>query len=321
MNRLTLALCSLIALSPTAIAEELDIAAPYPVRHQHPLALTHYSFRPEAPQTLTAGSTSVSTSLAWSNTYNSRGKDYLMDVESRVWDTDFRYAPLEGFELSVLVPLVWRGGGALDSLIKEWDATLGVPNAKREDAADDQYSFFGQGRDGEPFTWEDDGTRLGNVQIGAKAEVLQGEHEISTQFILSLPTSAGTSGAEGVDVAWGVLGAYDMEPASLYWGANVSYFTDHSLGGVKYHPWHGSFFAAAGMPILENVGATIALVSTTQLVENIPRYPDNDLYLDVSLRHRVDTGRSWGVLVRENPLHPRKTTDVTLLVFAEVTFR
>ena len=285
---------------------------PFPVRNQHPLNLVHYSLRPEGPETTPRGAVATSASFTWSNTFNSRDKSYLIDAETRVLDSEFRYGVGERTEMSVLVPVVWRGGGSLDSFLKEWDASIGVPNRKREDAPDDRYYILGETREGGTFTWADSGTRLGNVVVSIKQRLAD---DAASAFSLSLPTSSGTFGAEGVDAAWSLYGADSWEPFDFTYGSSVVYQSDDSLGGIDFAPVRAWVFAAAGYALTDTIGLNVAAVGSTQAVKNVPRFPDQDLYLDFLARYHPEDSWSVGALLRENPLHPRKSTDASFLFF------
>ena len=87
-----------------------------------------------------------SVTLDWTNEFfvNAEGgEDLMLDGETQRVALRYRagLAPLFGqaLEWSLEVPLIFTGGGVMDSGIESWHDTFGLPNANREDFPQDQY--------------------------------------------------------------------------------------------------------------------------------------------------------------------------------------
>ena len=87
-----------------------------------------------------------SVTLDWTNEFfvqaNAR-EDLTLDGESQRLAMRYRagLAPVFGhaLEWSLEVPLLFTGGGVMDSGIESWHSTFGLPNANRDDLPQDQY--------------------------------------------------------------------------------------------------------------------------------------------------------------------------------------
>lgn len=295
----------------TSLVVPSSYGEPISIADQHPFSLTHWSLRPESAVVREEGEVSVGATLLWSNTYNRRG-GYTVDSESVVFEVEAEYGLTEHWEVEVILPVIHRGGGVLDSVIKEWDQAIGFPNDRRESAQDDEFEIGGENTRDEEFSWEESGSGLGNIPLTLRYGDRIDDLAYAVFGSVSLPTGRRTFGASAVDVAFGGLLDYGMDWWVLNSGAALSYYGDRSVGGVEFYPLHLDAFIGASVPIWEYVGGYVGVLYRSALVDELRKTPSEHIYLDVGLD--ADLGRGWKfvVFVRENPIHSSRSTDVTM---------
>ena len=123
---------------------------------------------------------------------------FLIDGEARTFEANVTRGLGKSFDLSLRVPVRWRGGGVLDGFIDAWHRTfrfIGVPDGGRPDFRKNAFRVEGQTSERRTLSWNDDtGTGLGNVEIAARWNVSGPQADRSTTAIvarLSLPTAGG----------------------------------------------------------------------------------------------------------------------------------
>ena len=163
-----------------------------------------------------------------------------------------------------------------DSVVKEWDNTLGIPNNKRNEARDDQYYIYGVNRDGSPFEWRDSGTGLGNLEFSVNWAFVPNEYVLRSR--IGIPTASGTYGAEGTDIGVALVGESRTEKLAVSYGGEALYYPDTNVGGVEYREFIYGGFVTARYAFNDLWIGSIALLSSTELAR-IGQTPDFDLSL------------------------------------------
>lgn len=146
------------------------------------------------PPVLAAGKSSWQATLDWSSEYyedaNSR-ESLVLDAESQRLALGWRrgiggsVVSVDGLEWSVELPLLFTGGGALDSLIEGWHGFFGLPNGGRENAPSDRHRIR-YTRDGTTVVDLAEGdSGLGDLRLGLGAAL--GER-LALRALLQLPT-------------------------------------------------------------------------------------------------------------------------------------
>ena len=170
------------------------------------------------------GGGQVRTTVDVANEYVSEGdcavECITLDGETRRISLDYRVGLGGGWDFSLNVPMVDRGGGFLDSWIQDWHGWFGLPNGGRELAADDQYRYRYE-KDGAVLldeTGEADG--LGDVAVGLGMAL--GPNS-ALRTMVRLPTGDGTAlsgdstgGAVWLDVGLPMSGGWDGYLAGGY---------------------------------------------------------------------------------------------------------
>lgn len=114
----------------------------------------------------------------------------LLDGETRRMRIDYRGALGNGWDYSLHVPMLDRGGGFLDSWIQDWHGWFGLPNGGREFATEDQYRYR-YVRDGVTLLDEiEEVNGLGDVALGLGTALGQ---DSALRAMLKFPTGDGAA--------------------------------------------------------------------------------------------------------------------------------
>ena len=295
---------------------------PPDLENQYPLALLHRSFSPRSPEVREEGSTTFSTHFAWTNTFIFEDT-YVIDDETRYLDFKLAYVPLRDLEVSFSLPLYWRGGGELDSLIEDWHDFFGLPEGDRFRVPDDQFGYTGINQDGSGFSIARDGYSLGTAKLGTKYLLTKGS-ETSPAWALSLdlglPTAKSTFGQESLDIIAGVVGSYRVESFSFYWGGAYVYYADDNIAGVKFESHHAEAFASAEYAITDSLAFLFSIYAHSKVIDDLKDHPDEVIYNDFVLMYRSEDSYQLELLVRENPGGGDGSADVTFGLGAKVFF-
>lgn len=304
--RFSAPLCALFAvLLVTSVAAFAQSAPP----NQHPLSLLHDSLTVESGRVVSHFA--LDGALAWSNTFNEEEGSYLIDSESLVMTTTARMPVNEWGEVFFSLPVITRGGGVLDHTIEEWDGALGY-EGERVDAPQDDYRVEMATEDGGRFALPEQGTALGAVAIGAKLQVSSAPIALVVRF--RLPTAGEGFGAPGIDSTVQAIGEVQTGALHLTGGAGVTVIEDDEYRSLRFSRALGGAFVTARYPLSEEWRGVVTVLGHSAEVTNVSGYPDGDLYIDAGVEREVASGQMLGFFVRENPLHPADTTDVTFFV-------
>lgn len=138
------------------------------------------------------GQRTFSLSTDWSNEYVSAGnarESLLIDSESERVSFELRQGVAPGVELGITVPLLFTGGGALDSVIESWHEAFGLPNGGRQRRPQDRYAVQ-YVRDGQTLIDLDHGSRgLGDVELSAGFAL---RPDFAFRAMAKLPTGRGS---------------------------------------------------------------------------------------------------------------------------------
>ena len=136
-----------------------------------------------------------------------------LDGETRRLSVDYRVGLGSGWDFSLNVPMVDRGGGFLDSWIQDWHGWFGLPNGGRELAADDQYRYHYEQGGVVLLDETEEADGLGDVSLGLGMAL--GPNS-ALRTMVRLPTGDGaalsgdnTGGAVWLDVALPMSGGWD----------------------------------------------------------------------------------------------------------------
>jgi hypothetical protein len=121
-------------------------SGPFQTRDQNPFSLVNGQPLPVAARLPAQGHSAYAATLDITNSLNinetENGDETLtLDFESYVLTTSFSYSPAENWALKIDIPLIQRGSGFLDHTIDSWHRFFGLPRARRNEIADNQFSI------------------------------------------------------------------------------------------------------------------------------------------------------------------------------------
>lgn len=283
------------------------LAEPVKLSNQHPLSLIHTSFFPEKAKTLNENAWDFSTFFSFSSTVNRRRGKYLVDAETRTAAMSLRYGMTPSVELALDLPLVWRGAGFADSLIDSWHQAFGLPEGARQFVPDDTFQIFGENQDGSEFSLTKTGFSLAPLRLGSRFMT----EYFTAGLFAGLPTGRAEFSARSADFQGAIYKDIKLKNLALYFGGAYTYFTDTSINNLRFQ--HNNLFAYSGLglPLNEKTDIYLGLLYNSALVKDVIAFPDYGIYLDSALRFRLENNFYVNILLRENPLPARGTTDVT----------
>jgi hypothetical protein len=129
-----------------------------------------------------------------------------------------------------------------------------------------------------------------------------------------LPTAGEGFGAPGIDSTVQAIGEVQSGALHLIGGGGVTVVESDEYRSLRFSRVLGGAFLTARYPLSEGWRGIVTVLGHTAGVTNVSGYPDGDLYIDVGVEREVASGHTLGFLVRENPLYPADTTDVTFFV-------
>lgn len=128
--------------------------------------------------------------LDWSNEFFQRStsrEDLTLDGESLRATLRYRRGTGDGLEWSVELPLLFTGGGVMDSAIEHWHSAFGLPNSNRGEAPRDRYRIR-YVRDGVTLVDLDKGSGgVGDLRLGAGFQLGEG---LTLRALTQLPTGS-----------------------------------------------------------------------------------------------------------------------------------
>jgi hypothetical protein len=326
--------CLLLCGGGAALAE--PPSAPATGARRGPLALPDLQLLAQprltlattSPQTLARGRTSLGAIVVWGNSFSwsqdRRGETpalrrYLVDGEAVTALFGLERGLSDRLDLTLSLPLHWRGGGALDPLIDGWHrllAPLGIDDGGRPSFARDRFRVEGQAADARPFAWTETRAGLGDLHLRLRRRLVDAGGQgtsVSALAHLTLPTGTGPFAVGGVAGGLQLVSVTGLgERFDLYLSGGVTGWSREEIDGLAYETWRGH----GGLALEWRPGRTWSLVAqadyATRLVAEtaIDHYPGTHLTLSVS--GVVDVGSTQQLVLglTENLASQASTVDV-----------
>src|SRR5262245_30498010 len=306
--RYCLVLLAALALAGTARAGEEPTRetrrGPTELRDEHVLAQDRLTLPAFGPDTVGEGRWLVRTSLLWLNSFSwtqdvpgehPGDRRFLIDGETRTLDLTVRYGVRHDLDVGLRVPVRWRGGGELDSLIDTWHRIFGLPTGNRNDFLTDRFRVEGLTTDLGPFSWDDGkGTGLGNLEAETRWRFRnRGRVGWTAAFEtrLAVPTGTGPFAGDGVGLGLQVVGARRLARSlDLFLGGGTVVQDGGPVRRIEYEPFRVHGFLAREWRPWRRVSLVGETDAASRLVENIDRYAG--LHWMVNVSSRIDVARS-----------------------------
>jgi hypothetical protein len=240
-----------------------------------------------------------------------------VDGETLTLDILLRLGVRDDLDVGLRLPLLWRGGGRLDSFIDSWHRLFGLPDADRPLFLGNAFRLQAQTPEGEAISWEAPGAGLGDIELEARRRVHAAGPDAASAAVvlrLSLPTASGPFAGSGPGLAAQLVGAAPLaRRLDVHAGAGATVQGATTRERLEYASVRGhAFLALEWRP-----GGWLSLVAETnvasRLVENVDRYPG--LHWTVNLCARADLGRlRLDLGLTENIADQQSTTDLAFVV-------
>ncbi len=261
---------------------------------------------------LDAGQLATRFTVDWSNEYvtQANAREALtIDAETQRVSFGFRRGIAEGVELGVDLPLLFTGGGALDSVIEGWHDAFGLPNGGREQVRQNRY-LVQYVVDGETRINEDEGANgIGDVELSAGFRLRE---DFAFRVLAKLPTgrSSRLHGGNAGGALW-----FDFNPfhgAANWFGyvsAGASYSGQNEVIGAQQQQFVALGGAAVGYRIWRPVALLVQFNGHTALhqdsgLNGLDR-PGGQLSfggrIDLAPKLQLDLGVQEDVLVSSSP--------------------
>ncbi|MCB0345224.1 MAG: DUF3187 family protein [Bdellovibrionales bacterium] len=323
---LTTALIAAALFIASPAAAESDTAwglGPIALDNAYPLARIHVSASPISPEVKPADTLSLYSSFSWSNTFNVYKGHYSVDTEHRTFRLGGTYSPSDVLELSAELPIEYRGGGILDSLIDNWHTFFGLPRGGRNDVPENRFAVHGINMDETEYAFDIDGTKFGTAALGAKYLLMRGsqtEPALAAFAKVGLPTGADTYGHNGLDLLGGLSLSSRIESFIIYGSAAYYYFSDTEVAGVELSQHNASASLTVEYEATRNLSLLLGSTYYSNMVKSIENFPNYAFYLDFGLKYLYTNQTRLELLLRENPTPRLGSTDVTLHLGIAVDF-
>lgn len=314
LYQLFLLLVSVLSAAPFAFAEDFPLRnwgrGPFEIEDPFPLALLHSHFLAQSPEVGEQGLASIEASFMWTNTSNSRGGSYRIDAETRVLRLQGSYVLFENFELSLSLPIVWRGGGILDSPIYEWHEFFGMSQGARPAFPRRGFELQGRNDDGSRFSIARQGTAFGDASVGFKHLLYDKEYAWSMMGDLRLPTGADDYGQDATDLTVGTLFSRRFDSFVAYLGGGYLFYGDENTSGVEFRQNRFAGFLTGEYEAFQAWSFILTLDLHSGLLKSVPDFPDYQFYIDVGAKVDVQETTTLEFALRENLGHQDSTADV-----------
>jgi hypothetical protein len=303
------------AADPAPVVPASDVSAvrrgPLEIRDEWLLAQPRLTLPALSPDPLPAGKTRLAVDFAWGSDFGwqpgmlADTTDFLVDGEHRTLGFDLRHGLTRSLTVGLRLPVQWRGGGMMDGIIDWFHRVTGLPGGGRPIFPVDRLRVEWRGAR-RTVRWDTGaGTGLGDTELSGQWAFWRGGPDAAAAALVvraALPTGTGPFAGGGVDGGVQLVSAWPLHRAvDLYSGVGGTVYSDPTVDGLEYAQWRGhGFLALEWRPGRRwSLGAEVEF--STRLVENLPRYPGWQGYLqlgavvDVSERWRVHGGFVEGI--------------------------
>ena len=225
---------------------------PLVLRSQSPLNILRLTPTPLSPVTVERGTWLVGVMGNWNNYFDvdPRGR-YVIDAESAGATFGFAYGLTDRLDLSLALPVSYRGGGSLDRFIENFEGLIGVSNEARKRYPRNRFLILVHGDDGATFerSGAASGWGLEDGSLGARYQITPGSSTTPAVLVgLEAKLPVGRKDAlrstGGVDLDAGVSIGQRLGRFNLYGTASVMKFANDDFVGVRLRSTQWSWFAA-----------------------------------------------------------------------------
>ena len=299
--------------------------APLEIRDEHVLAQDRLTLPAVTPDPVGRGVTRLRAAFLWGNSFswtqdvegeNPEDRRFLIDGETRTLDLALTRGLSVSTDVSLRLPVRWRGGGVLDGFIDGWHRAfsfLGIDDGGRPAFLKNAFRVEGITTDKRPFSWSDEtGLGLGNLEVSGRWRFH--EHGVAAALVAraSLPTATlpfeGSWGGGLQLVARRSLGS----SWQLHAGVGGTAQSQPSGAGFRYSNTRVQAFAALSWRAWPRLSLSVESDVASRLVRDISRYPGVHWLINGGARFAASRKTMLEVGLTENIKDQRSTTDFAL---------
>ena len=318
-----------LVLATRGLKAEDRRRGPLEWRDEFLLTQTRLALRARPASLLRPGRVRVRVLFDWGNDFGwnqeppgemPEDRRFLVDGEHRGFDLDVSMSPGERWEVGLLLPYRWRGGGVLDGVIDWWHGVVAfLPDNLRSRFDRDLLRVDGRSDAFEPIEWQGGaGGGLGNLALRGRFAVADARGDpVAWSWTvgaeLAVPTGTGPFAGNGIDFGLETQTAKRIGDAwDLHLGAGVTRFGTRELSGISYQQNRGFGFAALEWHVARRLSLIVQLDGATRLVQDIARFPASHVYLRIGAK--LDVSERWMLEggFTENIKHQQATTDFSI---------
>ncbi len=312
----------LLLFSPQRLSAEQAVnwhRGPLTLSDQFPLGLYHQSFLPRSPETLNSQEIQLRSAFAWTNTHNRIAGTLNVDSEVRTVDLSARYGHSERLEVGVALPVVWQGGGVLDSFIENWHRAFGLPQGPRDDAGVQNNSLVLDVRNdqAELSSLASEGLALGDVSISSTYQLSAGDQQLpalAASVSLRLPSGSSRYGGDSLDLNLGIHASKGFGEIYLYSGLAYGYYEDTTRENLVFESHRAYGYLYLEWAVTRRISLVLGGSIASDLIQNLSRFPEYQSYLDMGGFIELSPQTELEILVRENPTPDTATADYSMML-------
>jgi uncharacterized protein DUF3187 len=250
-----------------------------------------------------AGRTELRVDLDWGNDFGLQAERggrpenllFFVDGEHRTLAATVRRGLAGGWAVGARIPLHWRGGGWLDTVIDPFHDLFGLPDSGRALYARGRLRVQGRTREGEPFEWTGRaGTGLGSVELEVSKAIRDGSTGGPAIAIVArtlLPTSTGAFVEAGRGAGASALLSQPLGAAfDLHAGGGATVLGPSTRDGLACARNRAHGFVTLEWRPVRAWSALVQWEASSRLLTDVDRYPG--LQLSLRIGSKVDAG-TW----------------------------
>lgn len=310
---------------------------PIEAREEWLLAQPRLTLPATAPDLLGPGRTELRLHFDWGNDFGwrqdaggeaPRDRRFLVDGEHRTLEIGLRRGLRPGLELSLRVPLRWRGAGTLDGVI-DWfhgfTRKLGLPDNQRRLFLRDQFRVLGVDAQGRPLAFSGvAGTGLGRVELAARVALTRAARASGAEreawavaFVprVALPTGSGPFDVPGVEGGAQIVAGHGLGARwDVFLGAGATFGGARRVDGLAHARARPHAFVAFEWRPARRLSLLAQADAAGRSVEDVAEYPALASYLRFGAQ--LDLGPRWRLAggFSENIANQQATTDFGVFV-------
>lgn len=214
---------------------------PLLLRSQSPFNLLQLTPTPLPPVTVERGRFVPGVLESWNNYFDvDPGGRYLIDAETLSLTFGAGYGITDALDVSVSLPVTYRGGGFLDGFVEWFEGRVGAANRSRRDYPRDQLLVLVHGEDGKTYRLAGDASGWGLEDGSATVRYQVSRGSATTPAVLAgfgvkLPMGRehALHSSGGVDVEAGVSVGQRLGRFHLYGTASLMRHSRSEVLGIR----------------------------------------------------------------------------------------